>query len=140
VLENATILPFEGQRDIHRMFVQCQLGMALQAMKAGRFTEALKWLEGSREFPERLGSGKPHNPDYRVQDYLSMLCYEGLGELDKAEAAKARIYDYASFYPKKNADVVRRKVDLWKESIEGMPELDALETLHDLVVGERRRR
>jgi tetratricopeptide (TPR) repeat protein len=140
VLGNATILPFEGQRDIHTMFVQCQLGLALQAMKAGRYTEALNWLEGSREFPERLGSGKPHNPDHRVQDYLSMICYEALGKLDEAEAARTRIYDYASFYPKKNSDVVRRKVDLWRDSLPEMTELDALESLHDLVVGERRRR
>jgi hypothetical protein len=110
-------------------------------MKAGRIAEALKWLEGSREFPERLGSGKPHNPDYRVQDYLAMICYEALGELDKAEAAKVRIYDYASFYPKKNADVVQRKVDLWRQGpMLEATELDALNALQDLVIGERRRR
>jgi tetratricopeptide (TPR) repeat protein len=141
VLENATILPFEGQQDIHRMFVQCQLGMALQEMKAGRYAGALRWLESSKEFPERLGSGRPHNPDFRVQDYLMMLCYEAQGKLDEAEEAKGRIYDYVSSYPRKNAEVVRRKVDLWQQrTLPEMTELEALESLHNLVVGQQRRR
>jgi Flp pilus assembly protein TadD len=141
VLGNATILPFEGQRDVHQMFVQCQIGAALQALKAGQFEEALKWLEGSKEFPERLGSGKPYNPDFRVQDYLMVLCYEGLGELDKVEAVRTRLYEYASSYPKRNVDVVGRKVGLWQQKeLQEENALDALETLYEMVVGERRRR
>ena len=35
VLKDATILPFEGQRDVHSLYVQCQLAMAMQDMKKG---------------------------------------------------------------------------------------------------------
>lgn len=141
VLGNATILPFEGQRDVHRMFVECQIGQALKEIKAGRYDQALKWLEGSKEFPEELGSGKPHNPDYRVQDYLMMICYEGMGQLDKVEEAQGRIYEYVSSYPKNRAATVQRKVDLWQQSIlQEETELEALQSLYDLVMEERWRR
>jgi len=141
VLGNATILPFEGQSDVHQMFVQCQIGQALKEMKAGQYAQALKWLEGSKEYPERLGSGLPYNPDYRVQDYLMAICYEGLGQLKEAEAARERIYEYVSSYPRRSVDVVRRKVDLWRQqALQEEPELEALQSLYDLVVGERRRR
>ncbi len=33
-LENATILPFEGQRDVHSLFVQCQLALASRKHEA----------------------------------------------------------------------------------------------------------
>jgi tetratricopeptide (TPR) repeat protein len=141
VLENATILPFEGQRDVHRMFVQCQIGAALENLQKRNYREALKWLEGSKEFPERLGSGRPHNPDFRVQDYLMMLCYEALGHLEEVEKARSRLYEYASSYPKRNVDVVGRKVGLWQQrELQEETTLDALQALYELVVGERRRR
>ncbi len=87
VLKDATILPFEGQRDVHALYVQSQIGLALQQMKKGQFAAALKYLDTSREYPERLGTGKPGRPDYRLQDALAMLCYENSGQ--SAQAAEA---------------------------------------------------
>lgn len=90
VLKDATILPFEGQRDVHSLYVQSQLGLALEQMKKGAFAEALKFIESSREYPERLGTGKPGHPDYRLQDALAMLCYEYSGQPARAPEAAAR--------------------------------------------------
>jgi len=141
VLENATILPFEGQRDVHSLFVQCQICVALEEMKQGRYEEALKWLEGSKEYPERLGSGRPEHPDYRVQDYLMMLCYENSGMLTEAEQALRRVQDYTTVRVRENNEVVQRKVKLWQSNdLQGRPELEALQTLYDLIAGDRRRR
>ena len=88
VLKDANILPFEGQRDVHSLYVQCQLAMAMQDMKKGLFSKAVERLESSREnIPERLGTGKPGNPDYRVQDSLTMLCYQKMSQPAKADEA-----------------------------------------------------
>jgi len=36
------------------------------------------------EFPENLGTGKPHNPNYSREWFKLGLCYRALGELDRA--------------------------------------------------------
>ena len=94
ILETARMLPYEGQRDAHRLFVQCQIYLAIETMKQGHYTDAIRYLDGAREYPERLGTGKPFNPDYRIQDYLMMLCYEKTGKQSIAEEARQRIYTY----------------------------------------------
>ena len=94
VLDTAKSLPYEGQRGTHNLFVRCQIYMAMEMMKTGDYTGAIQRLEGSKEYPERLGTGMPFNPDYRMQDYLIMLCYEKTEETSKAEEAGKRIYEY----------------------------------------------
>ena len=96
VLDSADILPFEGQRDVHELFVQCQICLAMKALKQGRREESLKWLEGSKEFPKRLGTGRPQDPDFRVQDCLMMFAYEEMGAPAKAEEARKRIAGYTA--------------------------------------------
>jgi hypothetical protein len=68
-------------------------------MKKGRYQEAIERLEASREYPERLGTGKPADPDYRIQDYFEVFCYEKLNMTDKVEEARARIKAWTSRHP-----------------------------------------
>ncbi|NWG14142.1 MAG: tetratricopeptide repeat protein [Acidobacteria bacterium] len=141
VLEKATILPFEGQRDVHDLFVQCQICLAMEAMKKGRFGEAIRHLEDSKEYPERLGTGKPQDPDYRVQDYLMMLAYGEMGESAGAEEARGRIAEYASRNPRRAAEGSEAAVDQWyRMSFKSQSELEALRALTRLVQASRPRR
>jgi hypothetical protein len=130
VLKDATILPFEGQRDVHGTFVQCQVAMAMQDMKKGRFSQAIERLDASREFPERLGTGKPGNPDYRLQDSLAMLCYEKMNMPAKANEAWEKVRSYSSRRSQGSADSNRERVGEWyRTSFQTEPELKALEEL-----------
>jgi hypothetical protein len=141
VLENATILPFEGQRDVHDLFVQCQICLAMEAMKQGRYEDALKRLEGSKEYPVRLGTGKPHDPDFRVQDYLMAFSYEKIGATAKAEEARQRIEGYSSRNPRGGTETVKARVNQWyATTFLAQNELQALRELVTLVQGSRRRR
>ena len=141
VLENATILPFEGQRDVHELFVQCQICLALAALKKGQHEEAIQRLEGSKEFPPRLGTGKPQDPDYRVQDYLVMLSYEKMGQREKAEEARRRIAAYSARHGRGPDESVTAKVEQWcRTTLAARNELDALRELMNLIRGGRRRR
>src|SRR5208283_2886569 len=45
VLGNAAILPFEGQRDVHTLFVQCLVSQAMADMKTGQYGQAIERLE-----------------------------------------------------------------------------------------------
>jgi len=94
MLQNTVALPSEGATEIHSMFVECQIELALKDMKEGDYLSAIKYLEGSKRYPENLGTGRPYNPDFRMQDYLMALCYDKLGEREKAEEMRKAIYDY----------------------------------------------
>ncbi|HYK90713.1 MAG TPA: DUF5107 domain-containing protein [Acidobacteriota bacterium] len=141
VLQNATILPFEGQRDVHELFVQCQICLAMEAMKKSRYDDAINRLEGSKEFPARLGTGKPQNPDYRVQDYLMMLTYDKIGQASKTEEAQKRIAAYSSRRPRPAGDSAKARVDQWYQtSFKTQGELQALRELINIVQGNRQPR
>ena len=141
VLAKATILPFEGQSDIHNLFSQCLESQALVEMKKGRYEQAIAPIEQSREYPERLGTGAPYDPDYRIQDYLLMLCYQESHNAAKASEAAERVSAYGSRRGGANAAAQKQKVEEWyRTTFRTQPALAALEELTRLVRGSSPRR
>jgi hypothetical protein len=125
---------------VHDLFVQCQICLAMEAMKQGRYEDALKRLEGSKEYPVRLGTGKPHDPDYRVQDYLMAFTYEKMGAPAKAGEAQKRIAEYAARNSRGETPTAKARVDQWySTTFTSQNELQALRELVTLVQGRRRR-
>lgn len=94
ILETTTILPFEGAREMHGLFVECQVQLALDAMEIGQYAVAVEHLSGAMQYPEHLGTGRPYDPDLRLQQFLQALCYDKLSLTDEAQAARQTIYDY----------------------------------------------
>lgn len=132
-LERATILPFEGQRDVHRLYAGCQQALALEAMKQGKFDVAVERLEGSKAYPERLGTGKPSDPDYRVQDYLLMLCHQKAGGAEgekKAAERKAAFDAYAARRSRPGLDALRARLNEWESR--SLAEADPVTALRSL--------
>ncbi len=60
VMDKIHILPFEGATGGHRMYKQIKLMIALQLLERKKYSAALKKVAESREWPERLGEGKPY--------------------------------------------------------------------------------
>jgi tetratricopeptide (TPR) repeat protein len=140
VMANATIIPHEGQRDIRDLFMQCQVGQALHDMKQHQYNQAIAHLETSREYPERLGTGKPDNPDYRIQDYLEMLCYQELGQSVQATEAVARIDAAASHNATENPESQRVQMENWyRVTLPTEPEPKSLDVLTSILGGRRYR-
>lgn len=98
ILDELDILPHEGARDVHSLFVNCQLKLAFNRIRNKDFSEAVFFLEKSKSYPERLGSGAPFFPDHRMQNYLIALCQEKLGDSDEAQRIKREIYNYTRQY------------------------------------------
>jgi tetratricopeptide (TPR) repeat protein len=86
ILDTITILPFEGARYGRETYRQAYVLFAAEAMKAGKFPDAIRRLDKAREWPERLGVGRPYDVDNRLEDYLQAVSAQALG--DKSEAAK----------------------------------------------------
>jgi tetratricopeptide (TPR) repeat protein len=94
ILDKTSTLPFEGAREVHDLYVTCQVQLALQGIMDANYALAVEHLEGSKQYPERLGTGRPYGPDLRMQDFLLALCHDKLNQADKAQAARKAVYDY----------------------------------------------
>ena len=66
VLEKVNILPQEGAHEGHDIFELANLSLAVEMAEKGKYREALKYVEDSKNWPENLGAGKPYEPDTQV--------------------------------------------------------------------------
>lgn len=53
--------------------------LAIEAMEEENYQTAYQYLEGSKEYPEHLGTGKPYDADFRMQDYLEWVVLRKVG-------------------------------------------------------------
>jgi tetratricopeptide (TPR) repeat protein len=134
VLAKASVLPFEGQSDVQQLWVESLVTQALADMKKGGYLAAIGRLEASREYPERLGTGKPGDPDYRIQDYLESICYEKLKMTSRADEARAKIKAWHSRNGAGNAELEGQRVSDWYgTAFASDNELKALQSLARLL-------
>ena len=82
ILDELHVLPFEGATDARRYYRETKLMMAHNAMEGGRYEEALKKIEAAREWPNRLGVGKPYpeNINEDLENWMTALIYKETGK------------------------------------------------------------
>ncbi len=73
VMETTRVLPSENARDSHALFVAAHLMAAMDALEEGDQTAAAIHAERALEWPERLGQGRPYEPDERQVRYILAL-------------------------------------------------------------------
>jgi tetratricopeptide (TPR) repeat protein len=97
LLDSATLLPCEGSTEAHSLFRESHLMLAAERFRAGKFEEALTLVATARQWPERLGSGKPYSEDLdeRVEDWMEYRCLNKGKRTDEAQKALARILAFA---------------------------------------------
>lgn len=91
LLDKMTILPFEGASEGKIIYEQASLLMSMDLIAKKKYSDAIKMIEKSKEYPERLGVGKPYTVDTRVQDYLNVYCLEKMNRLSETEPLKRSI-------------------------------------------------
>ncbi len=94
LLDTIDALPSEGAREIHGLYLQAHIALGMEAMRKGDWQDAIDSFETSKLYPENLGTGAPFSPDLRLQDYMEGLCYDRLGQKEKAEEFWKTIYNY----------------------------------------------
>ena len=102
VLEQLTVLPFEGASAARKLYEQAHYGRALALMKSSKWDEAIAVLEHSLKWPHRLGVGKPFHPDERMAHYLLAKIYDRIGNKQAAQAAKKVVKAYTLKHPDQN--------------------------------------
>jgi Tfp pilus assembly protein PilF len=94
VLEGMNILPNEGSSIGKVVYEQAYVLYALDLIKSKKYADALKKLDKAREWPEKLGVGKPYNPDNRIEDYLSAFCLKKLNKAQEVTAMQNTVLDF----------------------------------------------
>jgi tetratricopeptide (TPR) repeat protein len=93
-IDTLEVLPYEGATEVHGLYVSAHTGLALKNMLEGKWQAALGCFEKARQYPERLGTGRPFEPDQRLQDYLSAVCLARLGDIAGADRLRQAVLDY----------------------------------------------
>ena len=93
ILDAAHVLPSENARESHRLYEQAHTLAALDAIERGAYDVARRYLRAAREWPERMGQGRPYAPEERLVQYLLGDAEQRLGEPDRARAAFEAVID-----------------------------------------------
>ena len=112
VMSKLRILPFEGQSGSHVMYRDIKLHLAAECVDAGKYKEAAKRVAESREWPDRLGVGKPYDEliDNTLEDWLDAVICQRLGQTDKAAEYMQKVAEKdASGVWQKNFEEVTKK-------------------------------
>jgi tetratricopeptide (TPR) repeat protein len=85
ILKSNTFLPWEGWTGAREVFVLAHLGRAYSYMTNGKYKKAINDFFEAMQYPENLGTGRPLHPLFTREYYFIGLCYEKLGNKQRAE-------------------------------------------------------
>ena len=79
LLDTLTVLPYEGAGEAHALYREANLLGAVERLRAGDARAALALIDKAREWPERLGAGKPYpaDVDERLENLLAARANRG---------------------------------------------------------------
>jgi len=79
-LDRLEVLPAEGSAEARSLYREAHLMVAVDRLGRGEGREALTHIARAREWPERLGAGKPYpaDVDERLEDWLEAVAFHQL--------------------------------------------------------------
>ncbi len=85
ILKTNTFLPWEGWTGAREVFVLAHLGRAYSYMTSGKYKKAINDFFEAMQYPKNLGTGRPLHPLFTREYFFIGLCYEKLGNKQRAE-------------------------------------------------------
>jgi thioredoxin-like negative regulator of GroEL len=79
LLDTLVVLPYEGAGEAHELYREVNLLGAVERLRARDARSALLLIAKAREWPERLGAGRPYpaDVDERLEDLLARWAQQG---------------------------------------------------------------
>ena len=99
-LESFELIPFEGATMGRNVYHEVCVRAALEEMKKKKYKTAITYAQKALLWPVNLGSGKPYNPDERIENFILAYCSERSGRNSDADEFYSRVIDYG---PSKNS-------------------------------------
>ncbi len=96
LLGKINLLPAEGSTEVYDTYREIQLMLAVEQMKAGKFALALRYITLAMKYPQKFGVGAlyENETDYRLEEWMSYLCYRQMAKNKKAAEMLSKIIDY----------------------------------------------
>jgi len=97
-LAQLDVLPQEGASEAHSLYREAKLMLAVDEMAAGKWKDAATLIAGARQWPERLGEGKPYaaDVDERLEDWLQASILERSGQHEEATRIRTRLREWST--------------------------------------------
>lgn len=86
-LDNHVFKPWEGGVAIHEIFVSANIEKGKQALSQQHPQEAAEAFQTAMQYPERLGTGEPSQPDLTEQFYWLGVALAAQGKKAEAESS-----------------------------------------------------
>lgn len=98
LLSTLNVLPNEGATGGRMLFRDTKLQLAAENIRLKKYKNALEFISASKEWPERLGSGKPYQEDIdeRLEDWMTYIVYQRQGNKTAADQTIKRITEYSN--------------------------------------------
>ena len=117
-MDRLEVLPAEGAAEAHALYREANLIVALERLGAHTRRGALDALARTgkaREWPERLGTGKPYpaDVDERLEDWIEALALVRLGRRENADAAWGPVEAVVNSIPAGSDDITTRVLRAW---------------------------
>jgi hypothetical protein len=93
LLATLHVLPSEGTTEARALFHEANLLLAVDCLRLGSYDEALRLVDTARQWPERLGAGRPYpaDVDERLEDWVACQCQLRRKAPDQARELLAHI-------------------------------------------------
>lgn len=91
ILDEIVVLPSEHSSQAHVLFEQLHTMAGLDALEAGDADAAARHFETAMTWPERLGQGRPYQPEERLPRYLLGVAMGTAGDSVGAREAFERV-------------------------------------------------
>jgi hypothetical protein len=95
-LDRLEVLPAEGSAEARSLYREANLLLAVDGLGRGDGRGALRLVAKAREWPERLGAGKPYAADLdeRLEDWVEAMALVRLGRKAQADSVLRRIVEF----------------------------------------------
>ena len=93
-LESFELIPFEGAVMGRNVYHDASIRAALDELKKKKYKNAMVYAQKALLWPVNLGSGKPYNPDERIENFILAFCNEKLDKGAEANAYYTKVCDF----------------------------------------------
>jgi len=93
ILEQIRVLPSEHSSEAHALFAHANLMAGLARLDRGDPDAAVVHFVAAMTWPERLGQGRPYEPEERVGRFLLGLARSASGDSEAGDSAWAEVVD-----------------------------------------------
>lgn len=102
-LESYEIIPFEGAVMGRNIYHEAAIRASFEELKNSNYEKAIDYANKASLWPLNLGSGKPYDPDERLENHIIAYCYEKLGKESEADLYNMKVKNYKQPDPDNNS-------------------------------------